>query len=82
MTQPAILCLIAAGLLCACSAPLPATEPCQSYCNTHAEGYEWASRAMLLDERVCGGYAKEFARGCRDAVTDYAKSVSPRKEDY
>lgn len=66
-------------LLGACASTAVTAKPCSQYCNTQQEGYEWAQRAVLLDEKACAGYAPEFVRGCKESVRDYQQAKSPRE---
>jgi hypothetical protein len=60
------------------SAPPLAVTPCKTYCASYDEGYQWAQKANLSDDRSCEGYAKDFVRGCQQEVTDLQKSFAPR----
>ena len=60
------------------STPPSAVKPCNTYCSTYEEGYQWAQNASLKDERQCAGYAKDFIRGCEQEIIDVKTAFAPR----
>lgn len=72
--------LFTASLLTACAAPFAIVDPCSKYCSSREDGYQWAQRAHLTDERNCSGYPAAFVSGCHDAVIDYQQSLAPGRE--
>jgi uncharacterized protein YceK len=78
-TSPPLTALALAGLLLAgCATVAPAVAPCQSYCATQDDGYQWAQRSNLYDAAPCAGYTAAFTAGCRQAVVDAQLSRNPR----
>ncbi|MDD3763979.1 MAG: hypothetical protein PHP86_11890 [Nevskiales bacterium] len=63
----------------ACAAPAQQVVPCRNNCNSHEEGYQWAWRGNLLDDRACAGYSEAFSSGCRDGVHDL-QQLRPAQE--
>jgi hypothetical protein len=72
------LILLLPCLLAACSsAPVVPVNPCQRYCVSYEQGYQWAGAANLSDERNCDGYTDAFGRGCRQQINDRLLSIAP-----
>ena len=68
------------GALAACATrSASSAAACSTYCSSYDEGYQWAQRADLLDEKRCGGYAQAFTEGCLQAVSDGTLSANPRR---
>jgi hypothetical protein len=72
--------LLALGQLAACASPPPVVAACKTYCRSYEEGFQWAAAANLDDERNCSGYTSEFARGCRQQITDRQLSLAPARD--
>ena len=71
---------LATVLIAGCvSNPPAAVAPCNAYCSTYEEGYQWAQNASLTDDRSCAGYSKDFIRGCQQEVVDVQKSFAPHE---
>lgn len=61
----------ALALLAGCASTPQTVAACQGACRSHEDGYQWAQRANLIDDRPCAGdYSAEFVDGCRDGVED------------
>jgi hypothetical protein len=69
--------LLASSLLAACASAPPAVNPCEKYCSSYEEGYQWAGASNLGDDRNCDGYAAAFGRGCRQQIKDRLLSIAP-----
>lgn len=68
------------GLLAACATrSTTSAAACSTYCSSYDDGYQWAQRADLLDERGCRGYGQAFTEGCLQAVSDGTLSANPRR---
>lgn len=64
----------ASAWLAGCASTAVADNRCNGACSSHSDGYEWAQQMNLEDVRQCAGdYPDDFARGCRDAVNDFAQ---------
>ena len=71
------LILLTPILLSACAGAPPKVDPCKKYCSSYEEGYQWAGRANLGDDRSCDGYSDAFGRGCRQQIQDRLLSIAP-----
>lgn len=68
-----LLTLALPALLITACASAPDTGPlaaCKDQCRSHTDGYEWAQRANLDDNKACAGYPAAFVDGCKDGVED------------
>ncbi len=73
--------LLAGTLLTACaSTPPAAVAPCERYCASYEQGYQWAGSANLDDVRNCDGYTAAFGRGCRQQISDRLLSIAPGRD--
>lgn len=69
------------GFLTACAGSPSQTPPppCQGYCSTHGDGYQWAQSGNFTDLRFCQGYDDAFVQGCLDGLGD-ARRYTPASQ--
>ncbi|AXQ28638.1 hypothetical protein D0B54_08070 [Solimonas sp. K1W22B-7] len=66
-----LLITLPLALLAGCASTPQVVAGCKGACSSHEDGYQWAQRANLTDDRPCAGsYPAEFIDGCRDGVED------------
>lgn len=75
---PSLGLSLACALLLSACATAASVAPCNTYCSSVDQGYQWAQNARLLDAAACAGYAANFSAGCRQAVRDAQLSANPR----